>query len=306
MKKFAFCIILLFHFIFSFSQTKYYYNYCLGINGPFWVTAEKDSSNFYAFVDLDTLTFGEILFFYKSGELFAKDFYDKQKLAESKHYYKNGKKKYVLSKEYNSTALDVSSDLMKVHNISSNLKMKNMWDSLGKKIDPDKPFYLIDYYPNGNRMREGKYMNGFADSTWKGYYENGHLMYQGYYSGQHRAWRFDFILSSRGDTLVKNGRGKFIITYENNRPSYVGEYISGHLTDQLKTYYPNGQLRYSVYYSNGRYQGKYESFYSNGMMKSVGNYVSGGKKGEWTWYNKQGKVVKFKKFEFLNYEYGDL
>jgi antitoxin component YwqK of YwqJK toxin-antitoxin module len=296
MKKPILLLLFSFNFLVGFTQTKYYYNYYYGINGGYWMPVEKNSADYYSFTDMDTLTVGEITFYDTTGNVFAKDYYENQKLTQSRHYYKNGKKKYLLELDFNTKVSNVSIDLMKLNSINYTLNMKNFWDSLGSKIDMVDSCLFTDYYSNGKIMTEGKYYKGFPAGTWKVYYQNGNLMYQRNYFGMNR-WTYDFILSSTGDTLVKNGKGKFTITYPDGKPSYTGEYVEGNLIGPFQAYYPNGQLWYKGNYSYGKHDGKYESYYVNGSVKATGNYMNGGKKGRWKWYDKQGRLIKSYFFE---------
>ena len=112
-------------------------------------------------------------------------------------------------------------------------------DGLYYASDANEPYsgVAVEYYDNGQKMREGSYKDGERDRKWTGWYENGQKRYEETY---------------------KDGKedGKWTGWWENGQKYLEGTYKNGK-EDGLWTYWrENGQKWREVTYKDGQYISK--------------------------------------------------
>ncbi|MGL6267002.1 MAG: toxin-antitoxin system YwqK family antitoxin [Chitinophagaceae bacterium] len=81
-----------------------------------------------------------------------------------------------------------------------------------------------------------------------------------------------------------------------NNSTYKAPFAEGLLHGQFTSFYPDGSIKETGLYLNGLREGMWEEF-SLSNEKSIGTYRHGFRNGEWRYYNSQGKLVFWKRFD---------
>lgn len=78
---------------------------------------------------------------------------------------------------------------------------------------------------------------------------------------------------------------------------YVAENLN---EDELVVYYPDTeQVFYRCELKKRKFHGRYEEFYPSGQLRVEGSYRKGRKSGAWSYYDKEGNLIKKQKFRLL-------
>lgn len=131
----------------------------------------------------------------------------------------------------------------------------------------------VTFYPSGQVMAVGKYVDQKKDSIWDYYNELGiHLSTESYENGKpHGKWK----------TYNYKGKVIEIINYEN-----------GEKEGEWKQFFDNGKKKLKATYRAGKLEGAFWMYYSNGRFSVVGRYKNSFATGLWTYYNSRGEVEK--------------
>jgi antitoxin component YwqK of YwqJK toxin-antitoxin module len=142
---------------------------------------------------------------------------------------------------------------------------------------------------------------GLKQGYWKKNYQNGHLMYKGFFKNdkpirEMRRYYEDgplqaiMIFSEDGNT------SKVRIFYQDGEPSAEGFYY-GTQKDSVWKYYSfySGALLSEEHYLRGKKNGMSRSFYDNGKVAEEIEYLNDEKNGKWNQYFDNG-VVKMNSF----------
>ena len=145
----------------------------------------------------------------------------------------------------------------------------------------------IEYYPNGQKKKEGTYTDGKMDGLWIDWYENG----QKY----HERTFIDGYVEGLDIRYHKNGHYNRVITTKRGQ------------TDGLDTfYYENGQKKTEEemipYTINDGYV---KVWFEDGQKKLEGTYNNGERNGKWTYYNFDGSVREVKDYDKDDYDEKD-
>ena len=182
----------------------------------------------------------------------------------------------------------------------------------GKYIWVDNKYYVgefsnnipngkgIKYYPNGNLLYEGNFVNGKFDGIGKYYYDDGDTFLgeykQGLRDGKGTLYYKNGKIRYEGDYIndKKQGKGKYI--WENG-DYYIGDFENDLFHGKGKHYYANGQLRYDGQYIHDKRDGIGKYIYKN-KEYYIGGWKRGFKHGIGVYYYPDGKL-KYQG-EFLN------
>ena len=151
----------------------------------------------------------------------------------------------------------LKNDIRNKRNIGNYMNGKYVWE--------DGKYYMgqfqnnlpngkgIKYYPNGNILYEGDFINGKFEGNGKYNYDNGN-----YFIGKY-----------------KNGLriGKGIIYYNNGSVMFEGEYVNGEKEGNGKYIWEDGQY-YLGQWKNSLRHGKGILYYSNGNIKYEGEFFN--------------------------------
>lgn len=149
----------------------------------------------------------------------------------------------------------------------------------------------IEYFINGNKLREGNYVKGNKEGPWKYYFNNKNIRDEIYYHEDKMV----------GIRRIYNPDGK-LKTIEEYKEGYIykvklfnseGKMISSDTTGfpygNLILKYENGNTYCHTSYKNGKKHGKQYFYYSNGFTKNIEEYVDGVQTGLEINYHSNGK-----------------
>lgn len=98
-----------------------------------------------------------------------------------------------------------------------------------------------------------------------------------------------YSLETLKNIVAENADGK-------NSSTYKAPFAEGLLHGQFTSFYINGAIKENGIYLNGLREGMWEEF-SQQHEKAVGTYRHGYRNGEWRYYNAQGKLLYWKRFD---------
>ena len=190
----------------------------------------------------------------------------------------------------------VKDDIRKIRNTGKYVDGKYVW--------ADNKYYVgefknnipngkgIKYYPNGNLLYEGDFVNGKFDGVGKYHYDDGDIFVgdykQGLRNGKGTLYYKDGNIRYEGDYIndKKNGKGKYI--WENG-DYYIGDFENDLFHGKGVHYYANGQLRYDGQYIHDKRDGIGKYVYRN-KEYYVGGWKRGFKHGIGVYYYPDGKL----------------
>ena len=121
-----------------------------------------------------------------------------------------------------------------------------------------------DYYSNGNKKFEGKYIGTEKSGSGKEYYQNGKLKFDGKYLNGKRWNGKAFSIKGDEEFEIKNGTGKIKEYYRNGNIKFKGEYLNGSIYGNGKRYYQNGNIKFDgIYMSGKKWTGKIYNYYGD-------------------------------------------
>jgi antitoxin component YwqK of YwqJK toxin-antitoxin module len=98
-----------------------------------------------------------------------------------------------------------------------------------------------------------------------------------------------YSLETLKNIVAENADGR-------NSSAYKAPFSEGLLHGQFTSFYANGAIKETGLYLNGLREGMWEEF-SLLQEKAVGTYRHGYRNGEWRYYNPQGKLLYWKRFD---------
>jgi len=149
-------------------------------------------------------------------------------------------------------------------------KMLQAYDRRGRHTLIKGEGYHEEYYGNGHKKEEFKISDGKKNGLYKLYYPDGTLHEEGYYV----------------DDVKK--------PIAHNKENSVSLLIGGEGTCLYK--YFNGKIKYRISYKNFIPDGKYEAYYTNGADRIVGEYTEGERSSVWTYYDREGNILKEERY----------
>jgi len=141
-----------------------------------------------------------------------------------------------------------------------------------------KQGYWIVKDDNGNKIEEGRYLNGSKIGKWKGYYTDGTMKQELTY------------IDNKPDGYAKFYYPSGIVSEEGiwKGNKWVGDY---------KYFYPNGKPSYEWKYSEqGKRTGVQKYYHENGKIMIEGEWNEGKESGPIKEYDETGKLVAEKTF----------
>lgn len=136
---------------------------------------------------------------------------------------------------------------------------------------------------------------GLMQGYWKKYYENGNLMYKGFFkNNKPNGKMIRYYESGRLQAILIFGEEgeptKAKLYYEDGEMSAEGNYINT-IKDSLWKYYSfwTGALVSEEFYSNGKKNGIQKSYFTNGNVSEEIEFKNDIKDGNWNQYFEDGK-----------------
>ena len=137
----------------------------------------------------------------------------------------------------------------------------------------DRQGKCLFYHENGNKKWEGNYKDGKLNGELIQYRENGDLI-------------------SKENFIDDNLDGKYEYYYANGHLRQSGVTRNHVSHDEVRSYFPSGQIQSLEYFNMGVRVGKYKRYRLDGTLIVVGEYDSNYKVGIWTYYDSDKKKVK--------------
>ncbi len=187
----------------------------------------------------------------------------------------------------------------------------------------------------GNKIYEGKFLDGIPTDTFRYFYQggtlktlsvisrqgkravtvsyfpNGHKMAMGNYLNEKRDSLWQFFGDGTGKMVSEefyvDGKidGKSKVFYPEGGISEMTTYINGLKDGLWEQYFSDGVIKLRGTYKAGEKQGRLQLFFPSGQVRLSGLYNNGHQDGVWTSYDEKGKVVKketYKNGELLKTE----
>jgi antitoxin component YwqK of YwqJK toxin-antitoxin module len=148
------------------------------------------------------------------------------------------------------------------------------------KIGEDTPYSgkIISTYENGQKLLEGKAVDGKRVGTWLFWDYNG-------------LKKKEEVYNKDGEILLST------IYHENGIKKFEEEYKHEKL-DGLRTFwYKNGQKMNEVHFQNGKKEGLSTTWYEGGQKRSETNYSNGEKDGMEISWHEDGQIKERKIFK---------
>lgn len=171
--------------------------------------------------------------------------------------------------------------------------------------------------------------NGKRVGTWKKYFKNGNIRYQGQFKKGTEVGIFKFysptssehpiviktfskfnnaaivqfftengILESEGEMREKNRIGKWLYYHTDGKVVISEEnYVDGVLNGMVKTFYKSGKVTEILFYKEGKLHGNIKRFASNGVLLDDLTYENGELHGAAKYYNVEGKLLYWGDYE---------
>jgi antitoxin component YwqK of YwqJK toxin-antitoxin module len=147
-------------------------------------------------------------------------------------------------------------------------------------IHDDRQYaYIINYYPEGDRMSEGRYWKQQKDSVWR------------YYNSQGQRVSREFYIEGKR-------YGLWSIYHDNGKLAEEKNWENDLEQGEFKQYYRSGNVRRDAQYVKGALEGKAHFYHENGKIRMEGMYYHDAKNGEWVEYNEKGEVTR--KLQYIN------
>lgn len=271
------------------TSKKFYYVQHVSIDGNKFMSCSKEMATHYTKVDPEVKNKEYVTYYFLNGKKYMVEYYLGQNLQSRKTYHYNGKKCSVERRNLEVVGSAGSAYGNNVGLYIYTFNIKSAWDTLGNKTLKRGKGVVTEYDSLGNiiysKTHKFKGVHSIAYNT-KYYYKNGQLIIE------LKEGSFNYIFDENGDTLVKNGFGEVVSKYTND--SVFAEYTfkKGKVQENISYYFPNGQLKNKI-----SPNGDFVYYYDNGQIRLSGEWKKNMKFGEWTWYDREGKVLDKKTFE---------
>lgn len=153
----------------------------------------------------------------------------------------------------------------------------------------DGPY--VEYYPDGQKFAEGKYVGGVMEGKWNYWHPNGEdcktiTFKKGKPDGTFEVRRADGTLESKQS--FKNGirDGEWITYYVDGKtPKVKASIVDGKVEGERTTYFENGQLRQQAQFKAGQLDGPMAEFNDTGKKIAEATFKEGKLQGEIKRYN---------------------
>jgi antitoxin component YwqK of YwqJK toxin-antitoxin module len=181
------------------------------------------------------------------------------------------------------------------------------------------PVFKNRYYPNGNLMYEGYFVEEKPVGTIKRYHENGKLkaiqqfatndtvkveyfagdgsqLAKGLFVKGQKQGVWEYFSKENRLVMVENYKeglkqGESLVFSESGMVIDRMHYENNVLHGKRIQYHPYGNVLATYSYSKGLLDGAFQSFYETGQKDEVGYYVANKKHGEWKTYNDDGSFT---------------
>jgi antitoxin component YwqK of YwqJK toxin-antitoxin module len=233
---------------------------------------------------------GQWTYLYKNGVKFKEgNFEEDVKNGSWKTWYENG----ILLMEGNYLAGKEEGEWNNYWD-DGTLKNKTTFKAGGMHGD------WVSYYPSGKLKLTGKYKNNFKTGKWSNYFENGKPKDEVTYKVFKEKSAIDYGIMKKRVRLESRENGPAVY-YSNKdfKKTEEGNFKNGKKNGLWTAYYPGGRIAaVTSNYKEGELDGVMKNFDRRGILLQEMEYKDGLKHGKFIIYDKKGKVLVQKTFEF--------
>ena len=233
---------------------------------------------------------GEWTYFYRNGTKFKLgSFNNDEKNGTWQTWYENGtllmEGKYLDGKENGEWV-----------NYWENGNLKNKTSFKNGVMSGD----WISYYPTGKLKLTGKYKDGFKVGEWTDYFENGKPQDVITYKIFKEKSKVDYGIMKKRVRLESREHGHSISYSDKDfKKTEEGDYRNGKKDGEWIAYYPGARIPAVISnYKEGELNGVMKQFDRRGNLLQEVDYKDGLKHGKFILYDKKGKPIVTKTFEY--------
>ena len=161
----------------------------------------------------------------------------------------------------------------------------------------------VEYYDNGQKKLEVRYIHGMKDGVQTEWYESGIkksklTFIQGKENGDEFGWHENGVMAYKGCLVNDSAEGLGTYWHDNGNKSEEG-YHKNNDRDGIWTFwYEDGTKKSEIEYKHDKKDGVIRAWHKNGSRKAVGNYQDGIANGKWVFYDVSGNISS--EGEYLN------
>ena len=144
---------------------------------------------------------------------------------------------------------------------------------------------IINYYDDGRRYRIYTYKNGLKHGKYIKWTRTTERDSQ-------ETVKQVYFLSEKGNYKHGKRSGGMKSFFPNGQLRWKGIYKRGKITGPVNEFYPNGQLHREILYLDGEKNGRYSAYYEDGLLEIEGEYFRGFRIGTWKFYSPVQDVVE--------------
>jgi antitoxin component YwqK of YwqJK toxin-antitoxin module len=144
----------------------------------------------------------------------------------------------------------------------------------------------IEYYPDGQKFTEGKYVKGVMQGEWTYWHPNGQLCKKitfkdGKPDGSYEVFRSDGTLDSIQSFKAGVRDGEWKSFYDDGKSPKVTVTIKdGKVVGERTVYHPNGKIKQQSYFNDGVLDGVATEFDETGKKTAEATYKAGKLQGQ--------------------------
>ena len=172
--------------------------------------------------------------------------------------------------------------------------------------------YWTEYYRNGRKKFEGRFIDYTKDGKWMYYYENGQIESVGQFLNNSKEGKWTYyqqngVNKSVGNYNDNDKDGRWIYFDKKGNEEYwedwsFGTFEGTNRTGEIIFYYIGTNqdtkiITEKINFKNGIKNGKYYSYNTNGSLEVEGQYKNDVKVGIWNYYNENGIIRRTKEWK---------
>lgn len=161
----------------------------------------------------------------------------------------------------------------------------------------------VEWYPSGQKYKEGKFVDGLEQGEWTFWHENGQIAKQPSYvegklDGKWTVLREDGSPIEERSYIDGKRHGTFV-AYDESGEQKLSErrFQQGEPEGTWIEWYPDGEKKVEVEFLNGKLHGVKQQWYDNGQLAAREDYRAGRLHGEQQQWDKEGNLVVERTFK---------
>ncbi|MCK9203453.1 MAG: toxin-antitoxin system YwqK family antitoxin [Bacteroidales bacterium] len=138
---------------------------------------------------------------------------------------------------------------------------------------------ITSFFPNGQHMACGHYLEEKKDSLWRFFSETDGSMVSE-----------EFYVDGKKDGVSK-------IFYPDGVQAEVSTWKNGIMDGLSEQYYSDGKIKLRLSYMDGEKNDACSTWFMSGKLMITGKYYQGHPDGHWIFYNEQGEIIKTEDYQ---------